>query len=114
MAETAIAPEQIDRDGADVTFHDCDAGNGNKIANNGKIWLRIWNNGVTGSATVTVTVPGTVDGNAITDKAYALSTGDDLTLPPFDPSIYNNSSGNLILAISGTGAADVDIAAFYQ
>lgn len=114
MAETAIAPTQPARSGSVLTYANADTSNGNKIANNGKTWLAIYNNGSTGSATVTITTQASVDGNAIADLAVVVAINTIEYVPPLDPTIYNDSNGNLILVTTGTGAADVDIAAFYQ
>lgn len=114
MAETAITPQQAARGGTALTYANADTSNGNKIANNGKTWIRLFNNGATGSATVTITTPGSVDGNAVADLPVTLSVGQEKTVPPLEPSIYNNASGDVILTTTGTGAADVDIQAFYQ
>jgi len=63
---------------------------------------------------VTITTPGSVDGNAVADLPVVVAVGTIEYVPPLDPTIYNNSNGDLILVTTGTGAADVDIAAFYQ
>lgn len=68
---------------------------------------------VTGTAAVSISTPGTIDGNSIADLSVSLSNGQTKTIPPLPPNVYSDSSGNLILAITGTGAANVDIAAFY-
>lgn len=109
MAQTALTVVDVDDTGTAESFANADTSNGNSFANDGRTFLLLYNNGSTGSATVTIATAATVDGFAVGDNAITLTTTQRKVAGPFEPSIYNDSSGNVNMTITGTGAADVDL-----
>jgi hypothetical protein len=75
------------------------SGNNYNIPNNGKVLLVAEGNG--GTTTATVSTPNSVDSLAITDLALTATSAKAQVWGPFPPSIYNNSSGNLVVTVSG-------------
>ena len=66
-------------------------GGGNSFANDGKVMLQIINS-TTSATTVTVDIPGTVAGAAVTDPVVSLAnTIHTEWLGPFDPAIYGTT-----------------------
>lgn len=115
MAYTQLTVAVPTDSGAAVAMANADTGNGNKFENDGKTILDLHNNGVAGSATVTILTGGTVDGKAVADTTVTLSTGQRKRVGPFKRSVYNVGSGDdagcVCLTYSGAGAADVDVEA---
>ena len=116
MAYTALTVAAASEDGAAVNMVGADTVNGNKFENNGKTKLDLWNNGATGSLTVTIETGGTYKGHAVADKTITLTTGQRKRVGPFPPAVYNQQSGAdagcVRLTVSGAGAADLDLEAF--
>lgn len=65
---------------------------GNTFVNDGKVLLVARNSGSTGR-NITITTPGTVDGEAIGDPVYALEglLNATVILGPFDPVVYGTT-----------------------
>ena len=113
---TALTVQSVTEAAAVANYQSCDNTNGNKFANQQEdVLLLVWNNGSTGSATVTITAQTTSidDPTAGTvtksSQAISLSTTQMKILGPFPKKVFNDSSGFVNLTISGTGAADVDL-----
>jgi len=102
--------------GALVAMVGGDTSTGNSFDNDGKVMLELWNNGATGSLTVAIETGGTLGGKAVTDDTHVLTTGQRKRVGPFRPSVYNYTSGanagKIVVTVTGTGAADLDIEAF--
>jgi hypothetical protein len=73
------------------------------VPNNGSVRLIATN--AAGANNVTVTTPGTVDGNAIADLVIALTASKVYVLGPFPPAVYNNAAGQIRFTVSA--GADV-------
>lgn len=73
------------------------SGNNYNVANNGRVGMIAE---CTAGGTVTVVTPGTVDGSAITDLALTATAAKILLWGAFPPSIYNNSSNNMVVTVS--------------
>jgi len=112
MAETLLNVQTVGKAGTALSFANADTVNGNKFPNDGRTYIELWNNGSTGSATVTIATGAVVGGYAVADQQISLSIGQIKKAGPFDPAIFNNSNGDITMTITGTGAADVDIAVF--
>ena len=68
-----------------------DSVNGNMIANDGRLFLRVQN--VNAAAqTIGFVTPGTVDGLAIADVSVSIPTNGIRYFGPFPPSIYNTAN----------------------
>jgi hypothetical protein len=89
MAATALTTRSITSAGltpvpAEVA---ADSVNGNSYVNGPTTWLEATN--TTGSsATVTITTPGTVDGNAIADKVITLAAAAKTRIGPLSTVVY--------------------------
>jgi hypothetical protein len=112
MAEVALTVQEVTKAGAALTYANANTSDGNEFANDGKTYLAMYNNGSTGTATVTIATGATVAGYALGDQTVSLSTTQIKIAGPFPPEVFNDSAGVINLAITGTGAADVDLAAF--
>ena len=103
------------RAGTTLTFASC-AGGGDVVDNtDGKTELIIVN-GSGGALTVTVaaqvTTINTPQGNyEMTNKAKSVGAGATVIMGPFEPGLFNNSSGQL--AITYSGVSSLTIAAVY-
>lgn len=117
MAETAIAVKSISETETDLTARiDADETNGNKVTNpNGDVFLILLNSSATDAATVTVTAQETskdIEGYGPmtkVDLVVDLALGEEKMVGPFPQRAWNDSSDDIILAITGTAAADVKI-----
>ena len=102
-----------------MPFENADNVNGNSLSNRtADIFLVLFlPSGAAGSAVVTLTAQNTsteVPGFGVMTKAdlvVSLNVGEEKLVGPFPTRSWNNSSGNVILSYSGTGASDVDVAA---
>lgn len=84
------------------------AGGGDVFVNDGNIVI-IVENGSAGDITVTATSTGTVQGLAIADPAIVVTAGEERMIGPFDPAIFNNSSGQVALTYSGVTSLTVQV-----
>lgn len=117
--ETALTVTEISETPILLPYENADNSNGNSFSNrSGDVFLSLLlPTGSAGSATVTVTAQTTsteVPGFGVLTKAdlvVALSVGEEKIVGPFPSQSWNDNSGNVILAITGTGASDVDFAA---
>jgi hypothetical protein len=92
MSILAPAVESIVRGGLTPTFGAANA-DGYALPGDGKTFVEVKNtNGAT--RTVTIDIPGTVDGLVVTDKAVVVdaTTGDKM-IGPFPPGTYNQPTG---------------------
>lgn len=87
------------------------SGGGDEFVYTGKEILLAWNNGATGTATVTVTSVKNAQ-NRTGDAAMAsIATGAMVGFGQFDKADgWLASDGNIDVVASGTGAADIDYA----
>lgn len=102
MAETALTPVVSAVAGIALGATAIDSSNGNKFTNDGKKLFYIKNAG-SGSVTATFTTQATIEGEPIADRAVAVANGAEKIIGPFNPSIYNNSSGVVIVSYTGAG-----------
>lgn len=84
------------------------AGGGDTFKNDGKTFFRAIN-GSGGDITLTFTTPGKVGGVAIADPTVVVTAGETREVGPFEPSIFNNSSG--LVAVSYSGVTSLTVAA---
>lgn len=117
MAYTQINVQRPGMSGSALTYTDADVVNdGNKFSNDGTVYLAIYNNGATGTATVTLATGKTVHGHAVSDQAISVTTSQIKIAGPFNQDLFNQKSGDDVgcirAVITGTGAADVDLAVF--
>jgi len=92
MAKTTLSVQTISKSGlTDPTFSAANA-DGHDVANGGRMFLYVKNGGGS-DCEVTVTTPGTVDGNAISDLVVDVEDGTEEVIGPFKPSVYNEDPG---------------------
>jgi len=81
----------------------------NEFANDGKTLILVWNAG-TGAHTCTATVVQD-SGGLVTESGAAYSIGQDeiAVLGPFDPAIFNDSSGNVELTMDADDSITIAV-----
>jgi hypothetical protein len=87
---------------------DDDTGGEYAVKSEGNMLFLFWNNGTTGSATITidsVAVPGWLNRTGDITQAMAVDTMYSVIIPPTGFS----DNGYINFAVSGTGADDVDV-----
>lgn len=89
---TALAVQQISRSGLTPNYTAANV-DGHSIQNTQKEYLHVKTGGT--GTTVTVVTPGTVDGQAIADKAYAIGTNTEMKIGPFPREVYDQSDGTV-------------------
>ena len=102
MAEVTVTVYDTGRlaaSGANYTDNKTAATSGNNynIPNNGKVVLLLE---CTAGSTATVSTPNSVDSLAITDLTLTTTAAKIQAWGPFPPSIYNNSSGNMVVTVA--------------
>lgn len=115
MAQLTV--QTVSEDGLAETYANADTGSGDKVTNkNGDVILRFKNPGAS-SATATISAQNTTKkvgswGNLTrSDIAVALAAGEEKTVGPFGTGAFNDANGDLNIAYSGAGSADIDVAA---
>lgn len=101
----ALSAQQIVGGGLAATYGAV-GGSGDTVANDGKRFVHI-KNGNAGTVTVTIPTPGTYKGKAIADDTITLTTGTEKFIGPWDPEIYNDSSGNVSITCSPTSSVTI-------
>lgn len=87
------------------------AGGGDEFSFTGKEILLAWNNGATGTATVTVTSVADAHNRTSDAVMASIATGAMVAFGPFSQGDgWVASDGNIDVVASGTGAADIDYA----
>lgn len=104
MARTARTVQQISRSGLAPAYTAADNTNGETIPNNGTTFLHVKNTGG-GACTVTISIPGQVDGQAVASRTVSVpATTGDRMIGPFPTGTYNQSGGVVNVDYStGTG-----------
>lgn len=92
--------------GITPTFTAANAG-GDSFANDGKTWLEV-NNGGGASITVTIAVPYTVDGSAVTPPTVTIPAGQRRLIGKFDTTIYNDANGRVAVSYSAVTTVTVN------
>ncbi len=90
MARTQLTVNDIMRSGAllNSLAQAVTAANGAMYRNTGREWLRVGQTSG-GNCTLTISIPRTVDGKAVTPQTYTIATATYLYLPPFPTDDYN-------------------------
>ena len=92
MSYTAKVVENVVRTGLTATytaFPSATPGSGFSVANDGKTVLHFKNVAAGGNAVVTVNVPRTTDGQAVTERTVTIADGAEAFIGPFPTGIYN-------------------------
>lgn len=79
---------------------------GNFFDNDGRTWLEVVNGGGA-SITVTIAVPYTVDGSAVTPPTVTVPAGARRLIGKLDTTIYNNGSNQVNVTYSGVTSVTV-------
>lgn len=104
---TALAVQQISRSGLTPAYTAANV-DGHAIPNSDGMFLHVKTVGT--GCTVTVEIPGTVDGQAVTNRSIVLGTNTERMIGPFPPSTYNQADGSVNVNFSAVTA--VTCAAF--
>ena len=101
MAETAILVTSIARSGSLISMSPSDLVNGNSFTNDGHTWIILNNQTGTTPCDVHITVPHTVDGDLpVAPRVISLAAGEVKVAGPFDPAVYNQPDGRVLLTTS--------------
>jgi len=97
MARTELTVQDVDRSGLNATYTSGDSTNDHSFENlTEDIVLHIKNAG-TGACVVTVDIPITPDGQAVTDKSVTVPAAGERFFGPFPKAVYNQEdAGNSI------------------
>ncbi len=89
------------------------AAGGDEFPNDGKTEIEIINSSGANSYTVTFTTPATVEGVAVENPTATVGTSGRKRIGPFPPNVFNNSSGRVAVAYTGSApATDLTIGVF--
>jgi hypothetical protein len=104
MPRVALTVQPVTIAGLTPTFSaptDAGSGGGWSFPNTGDQVIRIKNSGA--QRTVTILSPATIGGIAIADPTVTIpATTGDVTIGPFDPSIFNNADGAVYVEVDAT------------
>ncbi|MEU8195237.1 hypothetical protein AB0C10_15800 [Microbispora amethystogenes] len=99
MARTDLPVVQMTRAGfnlAAASGTTANASGGNAFLNNGRRMVRLQNTD-SAAKTVTVQIPGSIEGQDLPDRTYNVpATSGDVLIPPL-PGIYNQNDGKVYL-----------------
>jgi len=89
------------------------AAGGDEFPNDGSTYVEVVNSSAANTYTLTFTTPATVEGVAIADPTVAIAISSRKKIGPFPVSVFNNSSGRVAVAYTGTApATDLTIGIF--
>ena len=90
MANISVTPQDVDRDGVDVTRQDSlSTENTYRVQNNGRVILHLTKEGA-GDCTGTVAMQKSVDGETVPDKTFTVpATTGEVVAGPYPPNLYN-------------------------
>lgn len=108
MADVTLTVQDVARTGLDLTAAKTTVVTANDyyFANDGRTNLYV-KNGTGSTCTVTVDVPATVDGQAVTDRTVSVATAKEFEIGPFPTNWYNDGAGRVKVNFNQT----VDIVA---
>jgi len=102
-----LTVQQPDHDGTTITFAAVAASD--VFANDGDT-IALFNNGSGGNITITTTAAGTPGGLSLSDVVTGnIANGAIGAVGPFDPTLFNNSSGQVTVAASSTSSVTVAV-----
>lgn len=107
MARTALAVQDTSRSGLTPAYTAANV-DGHAVANTGREMLHVKTAGT--GCTVTLVTPGTVDGQAIADRAIVIGTSAERMIGPFPTGVYNQP-GTPDLWVDFSAVTSVTIAA---
>jgi hypothetical protein len=105
VARTLITPTTVTRAGvAPPAETTCDVAQGNASPNDGSTYILLHNTGSTVTRNLTMSFRGSVDGQAVTPRPWAVPISTSLWIGPFDVTTYgpvlNYNGDNVELKIS--------------
>ncbi|PRX66109.1 hypothetical protein B0I32_106245 [Nonomuraea fuscirosea] len=109
MARTDLPVTKTTRAGHDLTAPlPTDAiADGHAFVNNSRRMVRV-KNAAAEARTVTVQIPGQIEGQPLPDVPYPVPAGGDVLIPPL-PAIYNQSGGKVYLDYSDPDGLTVHV-----
>jgi len=106
MPRTAIVAQQVSRSALTPAYVAPDVA-GSSFSNGGQEILHVKTGGT--GATVTIPIPGTIDGQSVASKSYVLGTTQERFIGPFPPNIYNQASGEVYVDYSSITTVTVAV-----
>lgn len=104
MADVRLTPQDVSDVGLTPTRTALSDANTYQVLNDGNVILMFLKTGAN-EATITITTPKTERGLAVADRTLTVAaTTGDRVIGPFDPTLYNNSDGDLEFATSESTA----------
>jgi len=100
-AMTALTVQQTTRAGLTPSYAAANV-DGHSIPNTGAEILHIKTVGT--ACTVTIPIPGTVDGQAVTSKTVVIGTSSERMIGPFPTNTYNQADGSVHFTFSAVTA----------
>lgn len=91
MARTALAVQVVTRAGLNAAYTAANV-DGHSIQNDGRMLLHV-KNGAT-DETVTLKIPRTIDGKAVTNPTVVVTASQDRFIGPFPVEIYNQGGAD--------------------
>lgn len=104
MARTALTVQQISRAGLTPSYAAANV-DGHSMPADGVAFAHVKTVGT--GCTVTVPIPKTVDGQAVSSKTYVIGTNSERMIGPFKSDPYGQSDGTVNLDFSAVTAVTV-------
>lgn len=104
MARTALTVQQVTRSGLTPSYGAANV-DGHSVGNAGTEVLHVKTGGT--GCTVTILIPGKVDGQTVPGKAIVIGTSSERLIGPFPPSIYNQASGEIYVDFSAVTSVTI-------
>lgn len=106
-----LTVQTVNRSGITPSLTAASSG-GDEFANDGGVWLEIWNDHATDSRTVTIAVQRTVDGQAVTSRTVTVTAANDRgSAGPWPVGDYNDANSKVQITYSDSGA-DIRVGVF--
>jgi hypothetical protein len=101
---TSLTVQNVVRSGLTPSYSAANV-DGHGIPNSGAEFLHVKTGGT--GTTVTIPIPGTVDGQAVASKTVVLGTSTERMIGPFPPGTYNQASGEVHIDFSSVTTVTV-------
>ncbi len=106
MARVALTVQAISRTGLTNPTQNAANADGNSFANTGRQFIRVTNNNAS-TRTLTIPIPATYDGQAVTPKTYPILTTQTWEIGPFPTSTYNQTGD--VVHLDWSAVTDVTV-----
>jgi len=107
MALETLTAQTSDRTGAQIALQAVTTVGGFQFPNDGRTFLVVNNDA--GALVLNFTIVTTVDSEAVSTKDVTVTASEEWVIGPFPVAWYNDSSGNVVTAVSADLAAGVAV-----